>query len=168
MHKNFALKDDKFLLKIVTTSFSLRTDEAWWWSRRTIEKLLPSTLLSTPHNETKLLLLLSGRDFKKYALKVLVYFVPVYKLLFSFFLPTGAIKQKFGDAQMNKRWSQIRLYLNKKNCLDSKRKVHNVEGNVEWTKAWLIFVQNWNICKFACQVAVKLTKMPTEMSDSEL
>lgn len=28
VHKNFALKDDKFLLKIVTTSFSLRTDEA--------------------------------------------------------------------------------------------------------------------------------------------
>ena len=83
------------------------------------------------YNETKLLLLLSGRDFKKYALKVLVYFVPVYKLLFSFFLPTGAIKQKFGDAQMNKRWSQIRLYLNKKNCLDSKRKVQNVEGNVD-------------------------------------
>ena len=76
-----------------------------------------------------LLLLLSGRDFKKYALKVLVYFVTVYKLLF-FFLPTGAIKQEFGDTQMNKRWTQIRLYLNKK-CLDSKRKVHNVEGNVE-------------------------------------
>ena len=28
VHKNFALKDDKFLLKIVTTSFSLHTDEA--------------------------------------------------------------------------------------------------------------------------------------------
>ena len=31
---------------MVTTSFSVHTDEAWWWSRRTIEKLLPSTFLS--------------------------------------------------------------------------------------------------------------------------
>ena len=46
-----------------------------------------------------------------------------------FFLPIGAIKHKFGDAQMNKKWPQIRLSLNQK-CLDSKRKFLIVEGDV--------------------------------------
>ena len=50
--------------------------------------------------------------------------------LFFIFIHTGAITEKFGDVQFQKKWGQIRQSLNQK-CLDSKRKLKSDENVTE-------------------------------------